>query len=634
MPPNGIVRVRLVMSPSTQDPEFTVRTIDLVPGSPLVLGRASASDASQQAKRDNTLFGCPVVSRKHAQLTADVNPWAGVNSVTIKELGSTHGTFINGERLPEGEIRTLYSGDQIKLGDRVMNGSISSSSSSLFLPSPSTTATDSLEGRHDGVIFEYSRVYDEKAVESRQTAQNRGYYVPSDNEYDFSSEDEDGELAELTPHTTPEQPRHSISTRDGIKGSQAMPIEIEAAEADEVPTSELPGDHQNQVSGNCDQDTLLVEDDEVDADHVSEYGDLSVLDNDLDEFSESDSFHGHEDALSASDASDLQSSLESLHDEDGGDEVEWGNDPEETVPVQDLTPAIVSPELSSAKQQSTMHYDPVRGSQPPAVSSTLEACSSQSQPDGSQGVQKPKSRWDMPPANPQADLFVESHMPYLYGMYGPELPLQNFNGVGIPPAIERDPYLLPADHMAFPQSPVFTYPLDTQTSTQGAGMSSLPAPIAGSDNKGETPSSKDRMSIPHIVGSQLSPSSKKRKAEDMSAEESGAAVVEPELSVTISNDDVVSPPQEQTEQQALSTTEGRPSKRMKAVATTAKAKLAQKEAAKHLRRAAASAVYYGTKAARVSAIVVKYSTVAAAGAVGMFAWLCSDQAEQLVSRLA
>ncbi len=51
-----------------------------------------------------------VISRLHAEITETGGQF------TIRDLGSTHGTYINGERLPELGIYELVDGDQIELG--------------------------------------------------------------------------------------------------------------------------------------------------------------------------------------------------------------------------------------------------------------------------------------------------------------------------------------------------------------------------------------------------------------------------------------------------------------------------------------------------------------------------------------
>ena len=49
------------------------------------------------------VINAPTVSRKHAVITVDDN-----GTVTIKDLNSTNGTYVNGERVTQ---KTLHEGD-------------------------------------------------------------------------------------------------------------------------------------------------------------------------------------------------------------------------------------------------------------------------------------------------------------------------------------------------------------------------------------------------------------------------------------------------------------------------------------------------------------------------------------------
>jgi adenylate cyclase len=76
-------------------------SFELRPGTPLVLGRALSSDLPVLD---------PTVSRRHAELV--VEPHA----VTIRDLGSSNGTFVNGDRVTSARVA---SGDRVVFGKMV-----------------------------------------------------------------------------------------------------------------------------------------------------------------------------------------------------------------------------------------------------------------------------------------------------------------------------------------------------------------------------------------------------------------------------------------------------------------------------------------------------------------------------------
>ncbi len=73
-------------------------SFELRPGMPLILGRALSSDLPVLD---------PTVSRRHAELTVEPS------SVSLKDLGSSNGTFVNGARVSDVTVRT---GDKVVFG--------------------------------------------------------------------------------------------------------------------------------------------------------------------------------------------------------------------------------------------------------------------------------------------------------------------------------------------------------------------------------------------------------------------------------------------------------------------------------------------------------------------------------------
>ncbi len=56
----------------------------------------------------------PKASREHARITHEKEAW------TVRDLGTTNGTFVNGERLAAGAARSLAVGDRLGFGDTVV----------------------------------------------------------------------------------------------------------------------------------------------------------------------------------------------------------------------------------------------------------------------------------------------------------------------------------------------------------------------------------------------------------------------------------------------------------------------------------------------------------------------------------
>lgn len=77
------------------DPPFTFR---ILPGNIKTVGRAARADF---------IVDAPLVSRVHCRLTA------GADALEVKDLDSTNGTFVNGERVMKA---LLKGGDKVGVG--------------------------------------------------------------------------------------------------------------------------------------------------------------------------------------------------------------------------------------------------------------------------------------------------------------------------------------------------------------------------------------------------------------------------------------------------------------------------------------------------------------------------------------
>ncbi|TGO61622.1 hypothetical protein BCON_0026g00670 [Botryotinia convoluta] len=116
------VNIHIRHKPVESDEDFLScgeRLINLDPTrTVLQIGRASKSPSKGLLGAiDNAWFDSPVMSRNHAEII--YNPLDNV--VQIRDLGSMHGTFLNGEKLGE-EAKPVNSNDQIVFGIGVRRG--------------------------------------------------------------------------------------------------------------------------------------------------------------------------------------------------------------------------------------------------------------------------------------------------------------------------------------------------------------------------------------------------------------------------------------------------------------------------------------------------------------------------------
>jgi len=120
--PDKTVVLSLSADPSSgSDVLFPERRITLHHGKEsVIIGRASkVSVKGYVAGIENAWFHSAVMSRHHAQLFASMDR----KKVEIKDLGSLHGTFLNGdERIPAEQLREIKDGDIIRFGAPIWRG--------------------------------------------------------------------------------------------------------------------------------------------------------------------------------------------------------------------------------------------------------------------------------------------------------------------------------------------------------------------------------------------------------------------------------------------------------------------------------------------------------------------------------
>ncbi|CAI2169851.1 19251_t:CDS:2 [Funneliformis geosporum] len=117
-PPSSSARtVTINLFPLSDSIEFAPKHLSFNPDQEIKVGRVSGSRNQKEARADNGVFSCDVMSREHALLKEENG------KILIKDLKSTHGTFINTVRLGDGsdesDWRILNHGDVITFGHSV-----------------------------------------------------------------------------------------------------------------------------------------------------------------------------------------------------------------------------------------------------------------------------------------------------------------------------------------------------------------------------------------------------------------------------------------------------------------------------------------------------------------------------------
>ncbi|KAI9768845.1 MAG: hypothetical protein M1840_004659 [Geoglossum simile] len=100
--------------------EHSPRVLKLTPSASIVkIGRASKSASKNlHPGPNNAWFDSPVISREHAQLSLVQNP----KSVSLTDIGSMHGTKIDGNQLKEKEIHKIASDQTVTFGSEIARG--------------------------------------------------------------------------------------------------------------------------------------------------------------------------------------------------------------------------------------------------------------------------------------------------------------------------------------------------------------------------------------------------------------------------------------------------------------------------------------------------------------------------------
>jgi pSer/pThr/pTyr-binding forkhead associated (FHA) protein len=98
-------QVRRLISSSVLQISFPAGNVEVPAGTSVMLGRDPAESLVAAA-----FDGCENVSRRHAMVLVD-----DAGHATIRDEGSTNGTFVNGDRLLPGVDVRLVNGDEVRL---------------------------------------------------------------------------------------------------------------------------------------------------------------------------------------------------------------------------------------------------------------------------------------------------------------------------------------------------------------------------------------------------------------------------------------------------------------------------------------------------------------------------------------
>jgi pSer/pThr/pTyr-binding forkhead associated (FHA) protein len=97
---------------------FPNRRLRLTKEKPKVpVGRTSNRNNEFKPSFENAFVDSPVMSRTHAEISADFDN----SRVYIKDVGSMHGTFVEGEKLHKNIQRAIHHGDLVTFGASVRN---------------------------------------------------------------------------------------------------------------------------------------------------------------------------------------------------------------------------------------------------------------------------------------------------------------------------------------------------------------------------------------------------------------------------------------------------------------------------------------------------------------------------------
>lgn len=214
---------------------FSSRQFDLALHAKFPIGRASKNTTKQELMPapNNAYIDSPVISRNHAVFTAHAD--SGTPQVFVTDLGSMHGTMVNGERLPTHMPKQLSSGDKLQFGIDVNRNE----GMQPTVPSLSPSPRDSADLPSPSEFFVARKYEFEARLGCDEAPFSMGFTVP-----DSDGEDIDG--------TTPR------------RGSQYNPLTIDDSDSESEASEEEHLDTTMMAEG-----FIVTDDDDEDDEEQS-----------------------------------------------------------------------------------------------------------------------------------------------------------------------------------------------------------------------------------------------------------------------------------------------------------------------------------------------------------------------------
>ncbi|EFX04477.1 fha domain containing protein [Grosmannia clavigera kw1407] len=296
-----------------------IRRICFSPSKPKVqIGRSSKTvSKGLSPSENNAYFDSPVMSRAHAELTADLDK----GKIHLKDLGSLHGTSVNKTTLSDESTVSLKVGDSVCFGIHVARG--------LEVFSPATVIVESIFHMVSSNVPKTAQPKTYRAPEPTDELSDGGSECDcSGSDYHSNLEDSSGDKDDQSDDAAMDSVLHTSSESDGEIADVALPVSkttsedsakvieaslVEASLFDETvdqsPDDLLSYGEAGSVSGSSDADAIELdynEDEHVDlAGNDNSDDDSFMTDSEEDEEKDDDFDGSSQDGLDGDDAMDV-----------------------------------------------------------------------------------------------------------------------------------------------------------------------------------------------------------------------------------------------------------------------------------------------------------------------------------------